>query len=134
MVPLFSESIRKMQVNPRKIYAIDMGLSRAYSLEKNVNIGRLFENMIYLDLKRRGEEVFFYLTEEKYEIDFLTRSLDGHLHLYQVAWDVDDPETYAREERALKKAEKELGVKGMLITPETYLTTFYTNKASSIFS
>lgn len=121
LVPLYSESIRKTQANPRKVYTIDTGLTKAYSLSNTMNIGHLFENMIYLDLRRRGDEIYFYHTNEKFEIDFFTRASDGTLHLYQVAWDIDQPETLIREERALRSAEKELGIKGELITPAAYL-------------
>lgn len=121
LVPLYSESVRKTQANPRKVYTVDTGLTKAYSLSNTMNIGRLFENMIYLDLRRRGDEIYYYQTHEKYEIDFFTRSTDGTLHLYQVAWDISQPETLIREERALHSAEKELGIKGELITPATYL-------------
>jgi len=38
-----------------------------------------------------------------------------------VAWDIDDAETREREERALKEAEKELGIKGRIVTAEEYL-------------
>jgi len=122
VVPMFSESVRKTQSNPRKIYAIDTGLSKAYTLSRSSNIGRLFENMIYLDLRRRGDEVHFYQTNDGYEVDFYTRTIEGETHLYQVAWETDDPKTLAREERALRMAEKELGVKGTIITPEIYLS------------
>lgn len=121
LVPLYSESIRKTQSNPRKVYTIDTGLSKAYSLSTFMNIGHLFENMVYLDLRRRGDEIYFYHTQEKYEVDFFTRSIDGSLHLYQVAWDVSQTETLEREERALASAEKELGIVGKLITPTAYL-------------
>lgn len=123
-VPLYSESIRKTESNPRKVYAIDTGLCKAYSFSKNDNYGRLFETMIFIDLKRRGDDIYYYLTKDKFEIDFFTRSSDGSLHLYQVAWDVSSKETLAREERALKSAEQELGIKGTLVTPENYWTLF----------
>jgi len=45
-IPVYSESIRKTQVNPKKCYAIDMGMIRANQLSLNPNWGRLFENLI----------------------------------------------------------------------------------------
>lgn len=123
-VPIYSDSIRKVESNPRKIYAVDSGLCEAYSFSTNNNYRRLFETMIFIDLKRRGDDVYSYLTEEKYEVDFFTRSSDGTLHLYQVAWDLSSPQTLAREQRALKAAEKELKVKGEIITPENYWEMF----------
>ena len=45
----------------------------------------------------------------------------GRLSLIQVAWDVKDSETMQRERRALEFAEKELGVKGILLTSHNYV-------------
>lgn len=121
-VPLYSESIRKSQINPKKIYIIDPGLINAYVSHSSSNIGHLFENLVYIELKRRGFEVYYYLTEkDRYEVDFLVKDSNHNWHLYQVAWDVTDPDTYAREKRALELAERELKIKGEIITPEVFL-------------
>jgi len=119
-VPLYSESIRKTQTNPRKIYAVDTGLVRAYSFGINKNYGHYFENMFYLDLRRQGYQVYYYLTKERYEIDFMAIDALGKVRLFQIVWDISDPKTLQREERALAVAEKELGIKGQLITPQVY--------------
>lgn len=126
-VPLYSESIRKTHTNPRKIYTVDSGLVNAYTLSFSKNSGRLFENLIYLELRRKGHEIHYYLTNQRYEVDFYTRDLQGKKYLYQVVWDVQDQETLHREQRALYEAEKELGIKGYLITPETYLNGLLKN-------
>lgn len=123
-VPLYSESLRKIQSNPHKIYAIDPGLAHAYTFGFNQNIGRLFENLVYLDLRRQGCEVYYYLTEERYEVDFLVREATGRLKLVQIAWDTTDKSTLEREIRALHKAETELGIKGELIDADTYLAKY----------
>lgn len=124
-VSLFSESIRKMHTNPRKIYAIDSGLVRAFSFSNNDNFGHLFENLIYLNFRRQGCKVYYYLTKDRYEVDFLTEDRMGQRKLYQVVWDSSDKKTLAREMRALKSAEKELGIKGEIITVENYLEKVY---------
>ena len=121
-VPIYSESIRKIQSNPKKIYAIDTGLIGAYTLSRSSNFGHLFENLIYIDLRRKNHQIYYYLTKEGYEIDFVSRSPDGILHISQVVWDIKDSVTLQREQRALEAAEMELGVKGHLITPENYLS------------
>ncbi|MBY0545301.1 MAG: ATP-binding protein [Gammaproteobacteria bacterium] len=120
-VPLFSESLRKTHSNPRKIYAIDTGLANAFSFSLQHNSGHLFENIVYLDFRRRGCKVYYYLTQERCEVDFLVEDPFGHRKLYQVVWDMSDPSTLAREERALRTAEKELGIPGEIITPEVYM-------------
>jgi predicted AAA+ superfamily ATPase len=120
-VPLFSDSVRKTNVNPKKSYAIYTGLAQSYTLNRSKNMGHAFENLIYLDLRRAEREIFYCLTNDRYEIDFLTKSITGDINLYQVCWDVSDKDTLAREMRALEAAEQELGVKGMLVTPDNYL-------------
>jgi predicted AAA+ superfamily ATPase len=121
-VPLYSESLRKSQINPKKNYAIDTGLVKAYTLSFSDNLGRMFENLIYLDLRREGCDAFYYLTQdERFEVDFVAVDQQGRSHLFQVAWDISDAETYQRECRALEIATKELNMPGHLITPEVYL-------------
>ncbi|NQY73182.1 MAG: ATP-binding protein [Candidatus Margulisbacteria bacterium] len=123
-VPLFSDSIRKTQSNPKKTYVIDTGLAHVFDQGTSQNFGRLFENLFYLDLRRKGHEVFYYMTEtteKRYEVDFVSKDIHGKHYLYQLCWNVGDHETLEREERALKIAEKELGIKGWIITPESYL-------------
>jgi hypothetical protein len=124
-VSLYDESLRKVQTNPKKIYAIDTGLVRAYALGLSQNTGHHFANLVYLDLRRsRHEEIFYYLTKTRKEVDFIARDSFGKWHLYQVCWDMSDPKTWERETAALKEAEDELGIKGEIITPDSYFTTF----------
>lgn len=126
-VPLFSESIRKVQSNPKKLYTVDPGLVRAFSFSINDNHGHLFENMIFLDLRRSGHKIYYYLTKERYEIDFLTEDKLGRQHMYQVVWDDSDEKTMERETRALKAAESELNIKGSIITPYNYIEKIWGN-------
>ena len=58
------------------------------------------------------------------EVDFLSRDLHGKWHLYQVSWDMADPKTLERESLALREAEKELGIKGEIITQDSYFSSF----------
>jgi uncharacterized protein len=120
-VPLFSDSVRKMQTNPKKLYGIDPGLVRSITLDYERDLGRLFENIVYLDLRRQGYAVSYYLTQERHEVDFLAETPRGEKHLFQVTWMVENKETELREMRALESAKKELGINGELITIDTYL-------------
>ena len=54
-------------------------------------------------------------------MDFVVEDLDGSFELIQVVWDISDKKTFAREKRALLQAEKELGIKGRIITPQDYI-------------
>ena len=59
-VPIFSHSISRQTVNPRKIYCIDPGF--AYHVSKSVseNIGHLLENTVFLKIRRQTERIFYY--------------------------------------------------------------------------
>ena len=120
-VPLYATSIRKVQSNPKKIYAIDTGLVRAMIFDMSKDFSHLFENLIYLELRRRGLEIYYYLTSNRYEVDFLVQTRKGEKELIQVTWDMTDDATRKREERALEAAILELGIPGQIITMESYL-------------
>jgi predicted AAA+ superfamily ATPase len=120
-VPIFDKSLRKAQTTPKKLYAIDPGMARALTLDYESDLGRLFENVVYLDLQRHGYKISYYHTEEGYEIDFLAQTSRGQKKLFQVAWDVHDAQTLEREKRALEAGIKELKVEGEIITLDEYL-------------
>ena len=54
-VPKYDFSIKKQIINDRKIYTIDTGLFNAVSFSFSENRGKLLENIVFLELKRRGE-------------------------------------------------------------------------------
>ncbi len=120
-VAIYDKSIRKTHTNPKKLYAIDPGMIRALTLDYESDLGRLFENVVYLDLKRLGCTINYYFTSERYEIDFLAQTPRGHKKFFQVAWDMQDANTIAREERALRAGMKELKIDGEIITLDSYL-------------
>jgi uncharacterized protein len=120
-VPLYDTSFRRSTVNPKKLYAIDPGMVRALTLDYEKDRGRLFENIVYLDLKRLGYKISYYLTKERYEIDFLVETGRGHKKFFQVAWDVQDQDTFDRENRALQAGIDELKISGEIITLDSYL-------------
>lgn len=104
--------------------AVDNGLLNANTFNFSLNFGKLLENQVYLDLRRQKKEIFYYNTSEGYEVDFITKDQQGHYEIIQVVWDQSDPLTFERDERALKSAEKELGIKGTIINREKYLAMF----------
>lgn len=120
-VPIWTESFRRSQITPKKIYAVDNGLIQANVFSQQDNLGRLLENQVYLDLRREKKKIFYYRTRSGFEIDFVTESLRGERELIQVVWDKQDAKTRDREERALIEAEKELKISGKIIDKEDYL-------------
>lgn len=81
-IPLFTVSERKKQVNPKKVYAIDTGLAVASTWQVSDNFGLLFENLVFVDLKRKGAEISYYATKEGYEVDFVARAANGRYKLF----------------------------------------------------
>ena len=108
--PIFSESLRKRQVNNRKIYTIDHGLVTAMTSTRSYNTGRLLETMVYNHLRRKydREQIFYYKTSAGYEIDFVTQKRGQVTELVQVCAQLDDTSTKERETRAALAAMQEL--------------------------
>ena len=107
-VPLFDWSLQKQYVNPKKIYSIDTGLSKRVSFEVGKRIGDMLENIVYLELKRRYGEIYYFKTAQGYEVDFLLKEYEQITHLVQVSQTTTDEKTKKRELRALVKAYDEL--------------------------
>lgn len=83
-----------------KYYISDLGLRYIQLGNRGVDLGHLLENVIYLELIRRGFDVFIGKVDA-YEIDFIAMSQTETL-FYQVAYSVRDQETLERELRPLK--------------------------------
>jgi len=107
-IPLFDWSLQKQFSNPRKIYSIDTGLSKRVSFEVGQRMGDLLENIVYLELKRKFEEIYYFKTAQNYEVDFLVKEREKITYLIQVSWSLEDAKTRKRELRALVKAASEL--------------------------
>ncbi|MFB6209160.1 MAG: ATP-binding protein [Candidatus Nanohaloarchaea archaeon] len=75
-IPQFHHSPKKQMVNPKKVYSIDTGLSKAHSLTSSPDRGRLLENAVFLHLRRQHNEIYYYQGEN--ECDFLVRE-DGEI-------------------------------------------------------
>ncbi len=106
-VSLATDSERKRNSNPRKIYPADPGLIKAFDTGGRANVGHALETAVFNELERRGAEVTYVKTEEGLEVDFLARHPAGGEELLQVCADATDEKTLARELRALAAAGKE---------------------------
>ncbi|MCL2017239.1 MAG: ATP-binding protein [Alphaproteobacteria bacterium] len=87
-----------------KYYGVDSGL-RYYMLggNKTIDGGHVLENIVYLELLRRGNRVYTGRVRDK-EVDFVTEKGDNTMY-YQVALSVDSEETLKRELASLEKIE-----------------------------
>jgi len=73
MVPLATDSERKRNSNPRKIYPADPGLIRAFDASGRANVGHALETAVLNALTQRGAEVGYVKTEDGLDVDFLVR-------------------------------------------------------------
>ena len=113
----FDYSYKKQLVNPRKIYAIDIGLRNAVAFKFSRDTGRILENIVFLELKRRNLEMYYWKDKRGKEIDFLIRQDTTIKNAIQVCADPSDKKTLKRELSALEAAMNEFKLdKGLVIT------------------
>jgi predicted AAA+ superfamily ATPase len=103
-VTVATDSEKRRQSNPRKVYPVDTGLVPLFDRSGKENLGHLLETAVFHELERRGAEVAYVKNEAGTEVDFLARFEDGDLALVQVCASLDDAGTLARELRGLDDA------------------------------
>lgn len=111
----FSFKLKEQIKRPRKVYGIDLGLIKAVSSGFSPNTGRAIENLVFLELKRRGKEIYFYTTSNDKEVDFVIKKGFGLNQLIQVCFTLEDRDTAKREVDALLKGSQELKCNNLLI-------------------
>src|SRR3989338_7004363 len=110
----YDYSLKKQFISDKKIYAIDNGLRNAVSFAVSDDRGRLLENMIFLELKRRGYEVYFF--KGKGECDFVLKEKNKITTAIQVS-EVLDESNKEREINGLREAMTQFHLKnGIMIT------------------
>jgi predicted AAA+ superfamily ATPase len=67
----YHRSVKKQIYFNKKIYVIDTGIARVLGFRTSDDIGRMLENVVFLQLKRQNKEIYYH--KEKYECDFLVR-------------------------------------------------------------
>lgn len=103
-VPLATQSERRRNTNPRKIYPVDTGMIGAFDTSGRANVGHALECAVHDELARRRAEIGYVRTSQSFEVDFHIRTADGASELIQVCADIADAATLARELRALDDA------------------------------
>ena len=93
---------KNLLVRDYKYYVVDQGL-RSYLLGKKADsdMGHILENIVYLELLRRGYKVYVGKVDDL-EVDFVAENRSG-LKYYQVALTVRDEKVLERELKSLQR-------------------------------
>lgn len=84
----YEYSINKQLGAIKKIYCIDNGLLNAVSFKFSDDIGKLMENLVFIELKRRNKDIYYH--RNAYECDFLIKEKNKVVNAIQVTKQLDD--------------------------------------------
>ena len=88
---------KKQLATLEKYYLVDVGLLNVLlGRERAANRGHILENIVYLELLRRGYKIWTGALRNG-EIDFIVKNRDGEIEYYQVSWEISNTETANRE-------------------------------------
>lgn len=95
-------SLKKQLVNEKKQYLIDHGVARLVGFRTSEDVGRMLENIVFIELKRRGQDIYVY--NGIAECDFVLKRNNQVTEVIQVCKSISEPETKEREYKGLVEA------------------------------
>jgi hypothetical protein len=113
-LPIYRNSMKEEQRNPKKIYAIDNGFKKIYDYAISEDISKLYENVVFLHLRSQTKNIYYF--KQKHEVDFYAKFHDKEM-LINVSVDIKEPKTRQRELDGLAEAMEYFNLK------ESYLIT-----------
>ncbi|GHT05719.1 ATPase [Bacteroidia bacterium] len=88
---------KKQLATQEKYYIVDLGfLNVLTGREKTTDRGHILENIVYLELLRRGYKVWIGALRNA-EVDFVVKNKSGEIEYYQVSWKLENEQTIERE-------------------------------------
>jgi len=120
IVDFFSYKTKVQFKRNKKVYCIDTGLRNAVSFRFSEDLGRLAENTVLIELKRRGKDVYYWKNKTGEEVDILLKDGTKVHELIQVCWNFEDSKTKKRELKGLLAGCKEFKLKKGVIITEDY--------------
>jgi uncharacterized protein len=112
---LFDYSLKRQMYNPSKIYCIDHALSSSIAFKFSEDLGRTIENIVFVELKRRGLDVYYWKDRKGRECDFLMKKGRSITEAVQVSSNISAKETRDREITGAVAAAEEFGLKEVKI-------------------
>ncbi len=118
----FAYKIKEQLSSNKKIYCIDNSFIQAKAFKVNPDFGKLYENLVAIELKK-GElqnrfQVYYWKNQLQEEVDFVIKEGTKVKQLIQVCFNLQNSDTKNRETRALVKAIRELMCTNALIITE----------------
>ena len=112
----YSYSLKKQMFGSKKIYCIDTGLATTVGFSFSKNSGRLLENAVFIELRRRGKELYYHL--EKNECDFIIKDKNTIVSAIQVTKELNH-KNEKRELQGLLNALNTYGLNfGLILTED----------------
>ncbi len=119
-IQIFSRNIKDRNQYSRKAYLGDTSFMNAISGKKDM--GKLFENVVLLKLKRKlpqNQEINYWKKPNGAECDFVIREGLDIKKLIQVVYEIKDEKTRKREINGIMECAKEFGLdEGLIITKD----------------
>ncbi|MBT5023163.1 ATP-binding protein [Candidatus Woesearchaeota archaeon] len=113
-IPRFDYSLKKQMINPKKIFCIDLGFARANTASFSSDKGRLLENLIFIELRRKYKEIFYY--RNRHECDFIIKENGKLIQAIQVCYELTE-ENKERELNGLYETMRKFKIEnGLIIT------------------
>jgi predicted AAA+ superfamily ATPase len=113
----FSYKVKEQLRWPKKVYAIDHALINAVRFFMSENYGRILENIVFLELKRRGGELYYHSNDK--ECDFIIAQKNKIVQALQVAKSMTSQKTKDREIEGLTEAMNTYNLKdGFILTED----------------
>lgn len=103
----YSKKPKERNTKP-KLYLPDPGLLEIVGADRSKKL----ENAVFVELLRRGRQIYYYGKDQEVDFVIASRKVDK---LIQVAYSINDPETFAKETTALFKASEALGCNDLTI-------------------
>jgi predicted AAA+ superfamily ATPase len=90
----FSYSFKEQKTLPSKVYCIDNGLRNSVSFKFSKDEGKLAENISFLHLKTKENEIYYWKNEKQQEVDFVFKNKGDRLTALNISYtdDVDERE------------------------------------------
>lgn len=111
-IPVFRNSVKEEQRNPKKIYAVDNGFKYIYDPFVSDDYSKLFENCVFLHLRRKTGEIYYFKGNQEVDFYWVSGREKG---LINVSYNIADKKTKEREIQGLLEAMDYTGINSSLI-------------------